>query len=114
MIRRVLALVAGLAALPCLVGCATALIWAVDIDVEKNRRRRVVEIPDRMVHEPEVPLSLTGLEIDAHETLGKQVVSGSVATVVVGRGGLNRQVRQPEIFVDADLRPYAGVAVDRP
>ena len=48
---------------------------AVDGDVGQNRRRRHVVVPERMVHELEVPLPLAGLQIDADEALGKQVVA---------------------------------------
>ena len=47
---------------PCLVGCATALIRrAVDGDVGQDRRARNVVVPDRVVHELEVPDALAGL-----------------------------------------------------
>ena len=67
-----------------------------------------------MVHELEVPLALPGLQVDGDETLGEQVVAGPVPAVEVRRRRLDRQVGEAELFVDADLRPDAGVAVVRP
>ena len=64
--------------------------------------------------ELEMPLALAGLQIDADEALGEQVVAGTMAAVVIGRRRFDRQVDQAEIFVDGDLRPDAGVAVGRP
>ena len=64
------------------------------------------------MHELEMPLTLAGLEIDAHETFGKEVVAGPVAAVVIGRRCLDRQVHEAELFVDADLRPHSHVAVE--
>ncbi len=86
----------------------------VDGDVREERRRRHVEVPDRVVHELKVPLALSGREIDAHQALGKQVGPGTFAAVVVRRRRLDRQVHEPEILVDRNLRPHADVAVDRP
>jgi hypothetical protein len=57
-----------------------------------------------------VPLALAGLQIDGDETFGEQVVSGPRAAVVVMRRQLHGQVRHPELEVDGDLRPHAGVA----
>jgi hypothetical protein len=37
-----------------------------------------------------------------------------VASVVIGRRGLDRQIDETEFFVHADLRPYTDVAVDGP
>ena len=96
-----------------MLGTATALIARpFDGDVGQNRRRRHVEVPERMVHELEVPLALAGLQIDADEALGEQVVAGPVAAVEVRRRRLDRQVDEAELLVDGDLRPDAGVAVD--
>src|SRR5207244_9216121 len=71
-------------------------------------------VPQRMVHELEVPLPLARLEIDADETLGEEIVAGTMTAVEVRRGRFDRQVHEAEIFVDGDLRPDADVAVDRP
>ena len=67
-----------------------------------------------MVHELEVPLALAGLQIDADEALGEQVVARPMAAVVVGRRRFDRQVDEPQLFVHRDLRPDADVAVDGP
>ena len=67
-------------------------------------------VPDAVVHELEVPLALAGVEVDRHQALGEQVVAGPVAAVVVGRRGLDRQVRDAQLLVHGDLRPDPGVA----
>ena len=85
-----------------------------DRHVGDERRRRHVEVPDRMVHELEVPLALAGFQIDARKRFGKQVVAGPMAAVVIGAGRLNRQIHEPGVFVHSDLRPHADVAVRRP
>src|SRR6185503_4152250 len=77
-------------------------------------RRRDVVIPDRMMNELEVPLALTGLEINRNQALAVQVVSRALAAVVVRRGRFNRKIDETELFVHSDLRPHAGVAVDGP
>ena len=63
-----------------------------------------------MVHHLEMPFPLARPQIDADETLGKQVVSRTLAAVVVRRRRLDREINEAEIFVDGDLRPHTGVA----
>ena len=71
-------------------------------------------IPDRVVHQLEVPLALAGLQVHGHQAFAVEVVAGALAAVVVGRRRLDRQVDQAQFLVDGDLRPHAGVAVDGP
>ena len=84
------------------------------VDVRQQRRRRHVEIPERMMHELKMPFALAGFQIDAHEALGKQVVAGPMAAVVIRCRRLDRQIDEAELFVHADLRPHAHVAVECP
>src|SRR5262245_18612684 len=79
-------------------------------DVRENRCRGHVKVPDRMVHELEMPLPLAGLQIDADKTLGIEVVARAVTAVVVGRRRFDRQVDETEFLVDADLSPHTDVA----
>src|SRR5438094_4683877 len=67
-----------------------------------------------MVDELEIPFPLSGFQIDADEALRKEIVARPMSAVVIRRGSFDRQVHQPEIFVDRDLGPDARVAVDRP
>src|SRR6266850_156504 len=67
-----------------------------------------------MMRELEVPLPLSGFQVDADQRFGEQIVAGPMAAVVVGRRRLDRQVHEPELLVDGDLRPDADVAVGRP
>ena len=48
---------------------------AVHRDVREDGRRREIEIPQRVMHDLEVPLPLAGLEVQRHEALGEQVVA---------------------------------------
>jgi hypothetical protein len=66
------------------------------------------------MHELEVPLPLTGLEIDRDETFSEQVVAGPVSAVVVRRRRFHGQIHEAEVLVHAGLRPDADVAVDCP
>src|SRR5260221_171594 len=87
---------------------------SVDRDVGQDGRRRHVEIPDRMMGELEVPLALTGPQIDRDQTLAVEIGTRPVAAVIVRRRRLDREIDEAEILIDADLRPYAGVAVGSP
>src|SRR5262245_54300780 len=66
-----------------------------------------------MVHDLEVPLALSGLEIKAHEAVAKQVVPGTLTAVLIGGRVLDRQIDQPQLLIHRDLRPDASVAVHR-
>src|SRR5204863_2271881 len=83
-------------------------------DVSEHRGRGVVVIPDPMMDVLKMPFPLSGLQIDADETLGEQVVAWPVAAVEVRRRRLDGQVHESAFFVDGDLRPHAGIAVDGP
>src|SRR5207249_11382663 len=84
------------------------------VDIGQHRRRRHVVIPDAVMDELEVPLALTGLQIDAHQALTEQVVPWPVSTVEIRGWRLHRQVHQPCLLVYRDLGPDAGVAVNGP
>ena len=66
------------------------------------------------MHQLKVPLALSGSQIDRHQTLGEQVVPGTLAPVVVVRGHLHGQIRHSQLFIDRNLRPHAGVAAVGP
>ena len=61
-----------------------------------------------------VPLALAGFQIDADERFSEQVVARTVAAVEVRGRRFAWQVDEARVFVDADLRPHAGVAVVLP
>src|SRR5438105_2470023 len=67
-----------------------------------------------MMDELEVPLALSGFQIDAHEAVAKQVVARAMTTIEVRSGIFDRQVYEAQFFVDGNLRPDARVAVHRP
>ena len=82
---------------------------AVDLDVGEDRRGGNVEVPDRMMHDLVVPLLGAGAQVETHEALAVQVVARTMPAVVVAGGRLDRQVDEPQLFVDRHLRPHAGV-----
>src|SRR5260370_4020769 len=57
-----------------------------------------------------MPLALAGFEINANQTLAKQVVSRAVPAVKIASGRLHGQIHQSELLIHSDLRPHAGVA----
>src|SRR5439155_25591183 len=82
---------------------------AVHRDVGENRRAGNVHVPDAVVDELVVPFACSCLQVDRNEALAEQAAAGAMASVVVASRHLNRQVRQPEIFVNGDLPPYARI-----
>src|SRR4030095_7776032 len=67
-----------------------------------------------MMNDLEVPLSLTGAEINTDQALAKEVISVSVATIKIRSRRLNWEVHQPELFIDAHLGPNTSVSINRP
>src|SRR4030095_5758783 len=64
---------------------------SVDVDVGEDWGGRNVVVPDGVMHELEVPLALTGLQVDAHEALREQVVVRPVGSVEIRRWPLERE-----------------------
>ena len=62
------------------------------------------------MHELEVPLPRTCLEIHSHKAFGKEVVAGPVATVLIERRCLDWQIHEACFRIDRDLRPHTHVA----
>ena len=48
-----------------------------------------------MVHDLEVPLPLTGLQIDAHDAVAEQIIARPMTAVEVRRGILHGQIDRP-------------------
>src|SRR5579864_3049305 len=67
-----------------------------------------------MMHELVEPLPLPGFQIDAHQAFAKQIVTRSVAAVIVRSGRLDREIDQAQIFIHGDLVPDTRVAVVGP
>src|SRR6516164_10103199 len=67
-----------------------------------------------MVNHLVVPLALAGLQIDADDALGEEVVTGTMAAVVIGSRRFDRQIHEAEFLVDRDLCPDAVVAIGSP
>src|SRR5215471_3791560 len=61
-----------------------------------------------------MPLALPGFQIDADQAFSKQVVSWTMAAIVVRSGGFHGEIHQAQVFVHGDLIPNPSVAVHRP
>ncbi len=85
---------------------------AVDGDVPKNRRRRVVVVEEIVMDRLKMPDAPAGHRVQADDAARVQVVAGAVAAVhVVGRAR-RRQVDVPELVVGGHRRPdIAGTDV---
>ena len=62
-----------------------------------------------MVNELVVPQSLSSFEVYGDETIGKQIVTVSMSTVIIVGGHFSWQIRDSEIQVRTDLPPHSGV-----
>ena len=82
-----------------------------DRDADQHRRARDIEVPRAMVHQLEMPLPLAGFEIDRNERFTGQTIAWPMTSIDVSGGQLDREVRQPQFLVHADLSPDAAVAV---
>ena len=66
------------------------------------------------MYELEVPFAHAGLEVHGHERFREQIGARPVPAVVIAGPRFNRQVREAQFRIDADLRPCAGVSGIRP
>src|SRR6185369_9540639 len=82
---------------------------AVDGDVGKNRSRREVVVPQIVSYELVMPHALPGLALDGNQRVREQIVAGTMAAIHVARRTGERQIRVPELLVDADERPEVGM-----
>ena len=79
-------------------------------DVGQDWRGRNVHVPQSVVHQLEMPQTFACPELDGDDAFAEQVVAGPIPAVIVAGRHLDRQVRDPELFIDGDLRPDARVA----
>ena len=70
--------------------------------------------PRSVVHELEVPLALAGLQVDGDEALARRGCCPDDGRRRSQRSAFRPADSEAGVFVDADLRPHAGVAVQRP
>src|SRR5262249_32957167 len=54
------------------------------------------------------------LDVDGDQAVTEQIVARTMTAVEIRSGIFDRQIGDPRIFVDRDLRPHAGVAVHGP
>src|SRR4029077_10712057 len=64
---------------------------AIDDKIHQDRRARDIHVPDAMVHQLEMPLALTGLEVKRYEACAEQIVAWTMAAVVIAGWELHRQ-----------------------
>ena len=86
----------------------------VDLDVDHIRRRRKVVVPDAVVHGLEVPHPPAGACIETDDGLGKQIVAGPIAPVVVIGRRRQRHIDIAQLFVRGGPGPHVGVAAVLP
>ena len=63
-----------------------------------------------MMHELVMPFADTGLYVDSHDAFAKQTVARAMAAVIVAGRKFYGKVGKAQLFIDADLRPDAGIA----
>src|SRR5262249_48328254 len=83
---------------------------SIDRDIDQHWSAWYVEVPDAVMDQLIMPFALAGFQIDGHEGLSKQSIAGSMAPVDIAGRQLDRQIRQAEFFVHADLSPHPSIA----
>ena len=58
-----------------------------------------------------MPLAYPGLQIHAHQAVGKQIIARTMAAILIRSRVLHRQIDQPQFFIHRDLRPDARVPI---
>src|ERR1035437_1088055 len=61
-----------------------------------------------------MPLALPGREIEADNGIAEQIISRTMAAIVISSWIFDGQVHEAEVFICRHLRPYPGVPVGRP
>ena len=87
---------------------------AVHHDVHDVRGGADVVVPDAVVDGLEVPDTLAGLDVEADDALGVDVVAEALAAVVVVRRRRQRDVDVAEFLVGGEHGPGVGVALHAP
>ena len=87
---------------------------AADVDVEQDRRRRRVVVPDVVLDQLLVPDPLAGLHVQRDDAGAEQVVAGAEAAVVVDGRAVGRDVDQAARRVGRHRRPRRHVAGPAP
>ena len=83
---------------------------SVDIDVDQDRRRRHVVVPDVVMNQLLVPDPFTCLDIDTHQRIREEIRAGPVAAIeVVGRI-FDVEIRVAKFVVGGERSPHACVA----
>ena len=82
----------------------------VHVEVDENRRRRHVVVPDVVVDQLLVPDHLAGLDVQADQRAREEVVAGPVSAVDVVGGRFHAQVHVAQRRIGAERAPDAGVA----
>ena len=100
---------------PCLVTCATASIrLPVHGDGHQVGRRRVVEVPQAVVHHLERPLALARGDVEADDGLRRLVLAAAPGAVVVVTGRAGAEEDETALGVHRHRPPDIGVAVEPP
>ena len=88
--------------------------FSIDGDVHQDSGSREVPVPDVVVDRLEVPVAFAGVEVEADDAVGEQIVARTMTAVVVTGRHFRGEVHAIRSFVDRDGAPVAGVARVRP
>ena len=66
-----------------------------------------------MVRDLIVPDALAGFEIHANDRIAEQIAAKTLTAIIIVGGRFHRQIGTPQLGIDRDRRPYAGVACIR-
>ena len=83
---------------------------AVDANRDEVGRRRVVVVPQAVMHDLEVPLADAGRGVEAHQRFGEHVGARTAAAVEVVARRAERHVDEAARGVERHRRPRVGVA----
>ena len=78
-------------------------------DVDQDGCARYIHVPQPVMHQLVMPFAFAGLQIHRDDALTEERIALAVAAVVIARRQLDRDVRQPQIFVNRDLSPRTRI-----
>src|SRR5262245_61123387 len=83
---------------------------SVDIEIDEDRMRRHVEVPNIVMDELVVPNHLSGSDIQADEAVSKEIAAWARSAIRIVCSGLDVQVDVTELHVDREGSPHSGIA----
>ena len=100
---------------PIFVSCTTAgIVRPARVDVDENRLRRQVVVPDVVMDQLLMPAADAGRRVERDQRVGVEVGPGPIAAVEVVRRRAQRQVHQAARLVHAHRRPDVDAGAPLP